>query len=108
MRISLALSCHFLRLHLGALRLRYSSPLADRPAHLHFTGTIRKTQHAAIAYDRAEILEAAAKRKRAERRRAAAEGLKKTAVAEGEAEEMDDTTKTLLEQSQHELMAMEA
>ncbi|ORY88505.1 Rpp14/Pop5 family-domain-containing protein [Leucosporidium creatinivorum] len=70
---------------------------------LHVGGTIRKTQHAAIAYDRAEILEAAARRKRAERRRAKAVPLGDDVV-----EEMDEGTKNLLEQSEKELMEMEA
>lgn len=53
----------------------------------HLAGTIRKTQHAAIAHDRQMILEAAQKPDR----RAS-----------------DDTVDTILKQSEQALMAMEA
>lgn len=74
-------------------------------------GTIRKTQHAAIAIDREEILERAAVARRARRRALKGKGAVAAAVAAGagqeDVEDQADVEKRL-EESEKALMAMEA
>lgn len=66
------------------------------------TGTIRKTQHAAIAHDRTEILALAAARRRRQRL------LKSPPVAVVTGVEMDEETQRLLQESEETLLGMEA
>lgn len=68
-----------------------------------FTGTIRKTQHAAIAHDRTQILLSAARK-----RSATARQRKREAVKPVEAGVADEGVVQQLRESEEKIMAMEA
>ncbi|BGO96039.1 hypothetical protein NBRC10512_002457 [Rhodotorula toruloides] len=70
---------------------------------VHVSGTIRKTQHAAIAHDRTQILLSAARK-----RSATARKRKREAVKPVEAGAEDDGVEKQLMESEEKIMAMEA